>query len=165
MKNFITIPFINCIELGLQDTEGMLKLRCDQKSGPLNHASTLKPKAMTSITKNTTFYVFFSVILKTPFKYHLIPPRKRRLRFQNNYQSFIFQLAKLAMKIVEYLALFVVEHDVQKVLLHLVYAVLKSMVNLDQLVIVIMAIANHQGLRIPSLQILKSNLELIQSIL
>ena len=43
----------------------------------------------------------------------------------------------------EYLALFVVEHDVQKVLLHLVYAVMKSMVDLDQLIIVIMAIANH----------------------
>ena len=37
---FITIPFINGIELGLQDTGGMLKLGCDQKSGPLNHAST-----------------------------------------------------------------------------------------------------------------------------
>ena len=36
---FITIPFINGIELGLQDTGGMVKLGCDQKSGPLNHAS------------------------------------------------------------------------------------------------------------------------------
>ena len=47
------------------------------------------------------------------------------------------------MKIVEYLALFVVEHDVQKVLLHLMYAVLKLMVDLDQLVIAIMVVANH----------------------
>ena len=37
---FITLPLINGIELGLQDTGGMLKLGCDQKSGPLNHAST-----------------------------------------------------------------------------------------------------------------------------
>ena len=65
----------------------------------------------------------------------------------------------------EYLAPFVVEHDVQKVLLHLVYAILKSMVDLDQLIIVIMVVANHQGLRIPSPQILKSKLKLIQSIL
>ena len=64
----------------------------------------------------------------------------------------------------EYLAWFVVEHDVQKVQLHLVYAVLKSMVNLDQLVIVIITVANHQSLGIPSLQILKSNPELTQSI-
>ena len=69
------------------------------------------------------------------------------------------------MKIVEYLVLFVVEHDMQKVLLHLMYAVLKSMVDLDQLVIVIMTIANHQGFGILSLQILKSNPELTQSIL
>ena len=40
VENFITIPFINGIELGLQDTGGMLKLGYDQKSGPLNHAST-----------------------------------------------------------------------------------------------------------------------------
>ena len=65
----------------------------------------------------------------------------------------------------EYLALFVVEHNVQKVMLHFIYAVLKLMVDLDQLVIVRMAVANHQGLRISSLQILKSNPELIQSIL
>ena len=64
-----------------------------------------------------------------------------------------------------YLALFVVELVVQKVVLHLVYAILKSMVDLDQLVIVIMTIVNHQGLRIPSLQILKSNPELTQSTL
>ena len=32
-------------------------------------------------------------------------------------------IAKLAVKIVKYLALFVVEHDIQKVLLRLVYAV------------------------------------------
>ena len=69
------------------------------------------------------------------------------------------------MKIVEYLALFVVEHDAQKNLLHFMYVVLKSMVDLDQLVIVIMTVANHQGLGIPSLQILKSNPELTQSIL
>ena len=69
------------------------------------------------------------------------------------------------MKIVEYLALFVVEYNILKALLHLTHAVLKSMVDLDQLVIVIMAIANHQGLGILSLQILKSNPELIQSIL
>ena len=50
-----------------------------------------------------------------------------------------------------YLALVVVEHDVQKVLLHFVYAVLKPMVDLDQLVIVIMVVANHKGLKIPSL--------------
>ena len=40
------------------------------------------------------------------------------------------------------------------------HAVLKSMVDLDQLVIVIMAVVNHQGLGTPSLQILKSNPEL-----
>ena len=65
----------------------------------------------------------------------------------------------------EYLVLFVIKYDVQKVLLHPVYVVLKSMVDLDQLVIVIMAVVNHQGLEIPSLQILKSNLELTQSTL
>ena len=43
----------------------------------------------------------------------------------------------------EYLALFVFEHDVQKVLLHFVYAILKSMVDLDQLIIVIMIVVNH----------------------
>ena len=69
------------------------------------------------------------------------------------------------MKIVEYLALFVVQHNVQRAPLHLIHVVLKSMVDLDQLVIVIMAIANHQGLGTPSLQILKSNPELIQSAL
>ena len=69
------------------------------------------------------------------------------------------------MKIVEQLVLFVIEYDVQKVLLYLVYTILKSMIDLDQLVIVIMIGANHQGLGIPSLQILKSNLELTQSIL
>ena len=74
-------------------------------------------------------------------------------------------MAKLVVKIVKYLALFVVVHDIQKVLLHLIYAVLKSMVDLDQLVIVIMAVANYQGLGILSLQILKSNPELTQSIL
>ena len=61
------------------------------------------------------------------------------------------------MKIVEYLTLFVVEYDVQKVPLHFVYAILKSMVDLDQLVIVIMVVANHHGFGIPSEQILKSN--------
>ena len=76
-----------------------------------------------------------------------------------------FSIAKLAMKIVEYLALFVVEHNIQRAPLHLVHAILKSMVNLDQLVIVIMAIANHQGLGTPSLQILKSNSKLTQSAL
>ena len=45
------------------------------------------------------------------------------------------------------------------------YAVLKSMVDLDQLVIVIMVVVNHQGLGTPSLQILKSNPELTQSVL
>ena len=69
------------------------------------------------------------------------------------------------MKIVEYLALFVVEHNVQRAPLHLSHAVLKSMVDLDQLIIVIMAVANHQGLGTPSLQILKSNPELTQSAL
>ena len=64
------------------------------------------------------------------------------------------------MTIVEYLALFVVEHDVHKVMLHLIYDVLKSMVDLDPLVIMIMAIVNHYGLGIPSLQILKSKPEL-----
>ena len=58
-----------------------------------------------------------------------------------------------------------VEYDIPKVLLHLVYAVLKSMVNLNQLVIVIMVVVNHQGLGISSLQILKSNPELTQRIL
>ena len=69
------------------------------------------------------------------------------------------------MKIVEYLALFMVEPNVQRTLLHLVHAVLKSMVDLDQLVTVRMTIANHQGLGTPSLQILKSNPELTQSAL
>ena len=68
------------------------------------------------------------------------------------------------MKIVEYLALFVVEQNVQRAPLHLAHAVLKSMVDLDQ-VIMIMAVANHQGLGTPSLQILKSNPELTQSAL
>ena len=65
----------------------------------------------------------------------------------------------------EYLTLFVVEYDAQKVLLHLVYTVLKSMVDLDELVIVIMAVTNHQGLGIPSLQILKSKSKLTQNTL
>ena len=69
------------------------------------------------------------------------------------------------MKIVEYMALFVIEHNVQRAPFHLAHAVLKSMVDLNQLVVVIMAIANHQGLGTPSLQILKSNPELTQSIL
>ena len=69
------------------------------------------------------------------------------------------------MKIVEYLALFVLEHNVQRAPLCLMHTVLKSMVDLDELVIVIMVVANHQGLGIPSLQILKSNSELTQSIL
>ena len=69
------------------------------------------------------------------------------------------------MKIVEYLALFVVEHNVQRAPLHLMHVVLKSMVDLDQLVIVIMAVANHLGLGTSSLQILKSNPELTQSTL
>ena len=47
------------------------------------------------------------------------------------------------MKIMEYLALFVIEHDIQKVLFHLVYPILKSMVDLDQLIIVIIVVANH----------------------
>ena len=45
---FITTPFINGIELGLQDTGGMLKLGCDQKRGPLNHASTRKWRCSSS---------------------------------------------------------------------------------------------------------------------
>ena len=65
----------------------------------------------------------------------------------------------------EYLALFVIEHNVQRAPLHIVHAVLKSMVDLNQLVIVIMAVANHQGLGTPSLQILKSNPKLTQSAL
>ena len=69
------------------------------------------------------------------------------------------------MKIVEYLALFVVELNVERAPLYLAYAVLKSIVDLDQLVIVILIVVNHQGLGIPSLQILKSNLELTQSTL
>ena len=69
------------------------------------------------------------------------------------------------MKIVEYLALFVIEHNIQRAPLCLTYAVLKLMVDLDQLVIVIMAVANHQDLGTPSLQILKSNPELTQSAL
>ena len=69
------------------------------------------------------------------------------------------------MKIVEYLALFVVEHNVQRAPLHLTHVVLKSMVDLDQLVIVMMAVANHHGLGTPLLQILKSNLELTQNAL
>ena len=69
------------------------------------------------------------------------------------------------MKIVEYLALFVVEYNIQRAPLYLVHVVLKSMVDLDQLVIMIMVVANHQGLGIPLLQILKSNPELTQSAL
>ena len=69
------------------------------------------------------------------------------------------------MKIVEYLALFVVEHNVQRAPLHLMHAVLKSIVDLDQLVIVIIEVANHQDLGTPSLQILKSNPELTQNAL
>ena len=69
------------------------------------------------------------------------------------------------MKIVECLALFVVEHNVQRAPLHLTHAILKSMVDLDQLVIVIMVVANHQDLETPSLQILKSNPELTQNAL
>ena len=69
------------------------------------------------------------------------------------------------MKIVEYFALFVVEHNIQKALLHLAHVVLKSIVDLNQLVIVIMVVANYQGLRTPSLQILKSNPKLTQSAL
>ena len=53
------------------------------------------------------------------------------------------------MKIVEYLALFMVEYNIQKAPHHLVHAVLKSIVDLDQLIIVIMAVANHQGLGTP----------------
>ena len=58
-----------------------------------------------------------------------------------------------------------VEHKVHKAPLYLVHVVLKSMVNLDQLIIVIMTVANHQGLGIPSLQKLISNPKLSQSIL
>ena len=47
------------------------------------------------------------------------------------------------MKIVKYLALFVVKHNIQRILLHLEHVVLKSMVDLNQLIIVIMAVANH----------------------
>ena len=65
----------------------------------------------------------------------------------------------------EYLALFMIEYDVQKVLFHLVYTVLKSMIDLDQLIIAIVVVANHHGLGIPSLQILKSNPELTQNTL
>ena len=63
----------------------------------------------------------------------------------------------------EYLALFVVEHNVQRAPLHLVHVLLKSMVDLDQLVIVIMTVVNHQGLGIAPLQTLKSNPKLTQS--
>ena len=41
VENFITIPFINCIELGLQDMGGMLKLGVTRKVVHSNHASTL----------------------------------------------------------------------------------------------------------------------------
>jgi len=67
-------------------------------------------------------------------------------------------IAKLTIKFARYLDLFVVEHDVQKVQHHLAYAVLMKMVDLDQPVIMIMAIANRQGLVNPSLQILKLKL-------
>ena len=63
------------------------------------------------------------------------------------------------MKIIKYLALFVVLHNVQRAPFHLAHAVLKSMVDPDQLVIVIMAVTNHQGLEIPSLQILNSKIQ------
>ena len=55
------------------------------------------------------------------------------------------------MKIVEYLALFVIEYNVQRASVYLAHAVLKSIIDLDQLVIEIMAVANYQGLGIPSL--------------
>ena len=57
-----------------------------------------------------------------------------------------------------------VEDDVLKVLLHLLYTFLKLMVDLDQLVIVIMTIANCQSFVIPFIQILKFKSILIQSI-
>ena len=69
------------------------------------------------------------------------------------------------MKIVEYLTLFVVEHNIQRAPLYLAHAVSKSIVDLNQLVTMIMVVANHQGLGTPSLQILKSNPELTQSAL
>ena len=69
------------------------------------------------------------------------------------------------MKIVEYLVLFVIEYNVQKVLFHLMYAVLKLMVDQNQPIIVIMTIANHQGLVIPSLQILKFKPKITQNML
>ena len=43
----------------------------------------------------------------------------------------------------KYLAQFVVEYDVQKVLFNLAYVVLKSMIDMNQLIIVIMAVVNH----------------------
>ena len=73
------------------------------------------------------------------------------MRDTNTITKALFPIAKLVVKIVEYLALFVVQYDVQKVLLYLLYIVLKSMVDLDQLVIVITAAINHQDLGIPSL--------------
>ena len=58
-----------------------------------------------------------------------------------------------------------VEYNIQKVPFHLMYAVLKLMVDLNQLVIVIMEIYNRHGLVNPSLQILKSKPILTQNIL
>ena len=69
------------------------------------------------------------------------------------------------MKIVNYLVLFVVEYDVQKVLHHLVYTILKLMVDLNQPVIVIMVVSNRQGLEITLLQKLKSKPKQTQTIL
>ena len=116
---------------------------------------------MTSITKNTAQHLFYNVVLKVSLKHH---PERVGLD-SNTITKLYFPIAKLVMKIVEYLALFVVEHNIQRAPLHLAHAFLKLMVDLDQLVIVIMAIANHQGLGIPSLQILKSNPEITQSTL
>ena len=69
------------------------------------------------------------------------------------------------MKIVEYLVLFVVEHNVQKVLPYLMHAILKLIIDLDQPVIDIMVVANHHGIVNPLLQALKSEPKLTQSIL
>src|ERR1700694_1272294 len=53
---------------------------------------SLKPKAMAYFTRNARNPLFFIVVLKAPLKHHLIAPRKRWFRFQNDHQGFVIQL-------------------------------------------------------------------------
>ena len=58
-----------------------------------------------------------------------------------------------------------IEHDVQKVVLHAVHVVLKLMVDLDQSIIAIIIVANRHKIVNPSLQKSKSKPKVTQSIL